>query len=101
MIIVWRILYLTMLARECPDASCDIVFTDEEWKMAYTVKYRKKAPDKPISLRTMMSLIAQFGGYLARKYNCEPGPTAVWIGLQRLRDFLEVKHAYDTIKTYG
>jgi hypothetical protein len=98
MIIAWRILYLTMLARECPDASCHIVFTEEEWKIAYVMKHNKKPPKNPITLKTMLNLIAQFGGYLNRKNDGEPGPTAIWIGLQRLRDFIKAKNVYDGIK---
>ena len=96
-IIAWRILYLTLLSRECPDAPCHIVFAEEEWKIAYMIKYGRKAPDKPISLWSMVNLIAQFGGYLNRKNDGEPGPTAIWIGLQRLRDFVKAKQVYDTI----
>jgi IS4 transposase len=98
MIIAWRILYLTMLARECPDINCDIVFTEEEWKVAYIMKYRKKPPKKPINLNSMIILIAQFGGYLNRKNDDYPGPTSIWIGLQRLRDFIKAKNICDGIK---
>ena len=98
MIIAWRILYLTMLAREYPDTSCHIVFTEEEWKIAYMMKYRKKPPKKPITLTCMLNLIAQFGGYLNRKNDGEPGPTVIWIGLQRLHDFIKAKNVYDDIK---
>ena len=105
MIIAWRILYLTMIARECPDANCEIVFAQEEWKVAYMISYRKKPPNKPINLSNMLNLIAQFGGYLNRKDDKEPGPTAIWIGLQRLRDFIIAAEVYNTlspsIKTYG
>ncbi|MBW3596046.1 MAG: hypothetical protein KY475_02085 [Planctomycetes bacterium] len=31
-------------------------------------------------------LIAQFGGYINRKRNDEPGPQTVWLGLQRVHD---------------
>lgn len=98
MIIAWRILYLTMLARECPDASCHIIFTEEEWKVAYMMAHHKKPPKKPITLSKMLNLIAQFGGYLNRKNDGEPGPTAIWIGLQRLRDFIKAKNIYDGIR---
>ncbi|WP_423202095.1 IS4 family transposase [Legionella fairfieldensis] len=40
------------------------------------------------------------GGYLNRKNDPEPGPTTLWIGLQRLRDFLGAKQALSNI-TYG
>lgn len=31
MIIAWRVLYLTLLGRECPDIECDVVFEEKEW----------------------------------------------------------------------
>jgi hypothetical protein len=72
MIIAWCILYLTHLAREFPEVSCDIVFSDEEWKIAYMMTYRKKPPEKSINLALMLNLIAQFGGYLNRKNDPSP-----------------------------
>lgn len=98
MIIAWRILYLTMLARECPEASCHIVFAEEEWKVAYMMAYRKKPPQKPIPLSTMINLIAQFGGYLNRAGDGEPGPTVIWIGLQKLNDFVKAKRICESIR---
>ena len=98
MIIAWRILYLTMLAREFPDEECHIVFTEEEWKVAYMMAHQKKPPSKPITLSKMLNLIAQFGGYLNRKNDGEPGPTTIWIGLQRLRDFIKAKNVCGSIR---
>ncbi|MFT8258323.1 MAG: IS4 family transposase [Candidatus Symbiodolus clandestinus] len=52
----------------------------------------------------MLNLIARFGGYLNRKHDPQPGPAALWIGLQKLRDFIQAKRVYDFIqagKTYG
>lgn len=98
MIIAWRILYVTMLARESPDAPCTIAFAEEEWQVAYMVKYKKKSPDQPMSLFCMVNIIAQFGGYLNRKNDHEPGPTVLWNGLKKLRDFIVAKQAYDQIK---
>jgi hypothetical protein len=98
MIIAWRILYLTMLSRECPEVNCDVVFSKEEWEIAYIMTYRKKPPKKAIKLKSMMLLIAQFGGYLNRKNDGDPGPTAIWIGLQRLRDFIKAKNICDGIQ---
>jgi hypothetical protein len=104
MIIAWRILYLTMIARESPNDNCEIAFTEEEWKVAYTVFYRRKPPDKPIDLSSMLNLIAQLGGYLNRKNDKNPGPTSIWIGLQRLKNFITAAEAYNALsnyKTYG
>lgn len=44
MIIAWRILYVTMLVRESQDAPCTIPFAEDEWQVAYMVKYKKKYP---------------------------------------------------------
>ncbi|MCG6860987.1 MAG: hypothetical protein LJE70_06885, partial [Chromatiaceae bacterium] len=35
MVIAWRVLFLTMLGRDCPEMHCDTVFADEEWKAVY------------------------------------------------------------------
>ena len=32
MIVAWRVLYTTMLGRECPQLSCEIIFSEAEWK---------------------------------------------------------------------
>ena len=45
-ITAWRVLYVTMLGRECPDLPCDVLFTDEEWKSAWTI-----CTDKPVPKR--------------------------------------------------
>ena len=60
--------------------------------------FRKKPPKKPLQLSTRVNLIAQFGGYLNRKSDGEPGPTAIWIGLQKLRNFMEAKKVYDSFR---
>ena len=35
----------------------------------------------------MLGLVASLGGYLGRKHDGPPGPQALWIGLQRMRDY--------------
>jgi hypothetical protein len=87
LIIAWRVLFLTMCGRNYPDLPCDAVFDDEEWKAAFITATRTLPPKKPPSLKDMLVLIATFGGYLARGNDPAPGPTALWIGLQRTRDF--------------
>lgn len=67
MIIAWRVLYLTMLGRDCPQMPCDAVFADEEWKAVYLVTQRKPPPEQPPSLDTMVRMIATLGGFLNRK----------------------------------
>ena len=89
MIIAWRILFLIMLGRECPELPCNAVFDDEEWRAAYVVSKRKPPPDQPPSLNDMIRIIAGFGGFISRKGDGFPGPQTIWIGLQRVGDFTQ------------
>lgn len=88
MIIAWRILYLTMLGRFCPDMPCSSVFEEEEWHAVYVVTHRVPPPKIPPDLNTMIRMIAGLGGFLNRKGDGFPGPQPIWIGLQRTRDFV-------------
>jgi hypothetical protein len=88
MIVAWRVQYLMMLGRECPDLPCDVAFDEDEWKTAYAVVKNQRPPKKPPSLKTMVAMVASLGGYLGRKGDGEPGPKAVWVGLQRLTDLV-------------
>lgn len=97
LIVAWRVLYLLMLGRACPELSCEVVFAPEEWRAAYLVAEKKKPPRQPPPLSLMLTLIAGLGGFLARKGDGQPGPKALWIGLQRVRDFvlaLELRDAW-------
>ena len=59
--------------------------------------YRKKPPKEPISLASMINIIARFGGYLNRKKDPEPGPASIWNGMHRLGDFIKAKNIYDDV----
>jgi len=102
MIIAWRVLYLTMLGRDCPQMPCDAVFADEEWKAVYLVTQRKPPPEQPPSLDMMVRMVATLGGFLNRKSDGFPGPKTLWIGLQRVPDFVLALEAQRSIGTsYG
>jgi hypothetical protein len=97
MIIAWRVLYLTMLGRECPEMPCDTVFADEEWRAVYLVTQRQAPPDAPPSLDTMVRMVATLGGFLNRKSDGFPGPKTLWIGIQRIPDFVVALEAQRNI----
>jgi len=97
MIIAWRVLFLTMLGRDCPEMPCDTVFADEEWKAVYLVTQRQPPPDEPPSLDTMVRMVASLGGFLNRKSDGFPGPKTLWIGLQRIPDFVLALEAQRSI----
>ena len=88
LIIAWRILHLVTWGRECPDLACDVVFDAEEWHAAWIVSKHTKPPETPPKLNEMVRMIAGFGGFLGRKRDGHPGPTVLWKGLQRVREFV-------------
>lgn len=88
LIVAWRVLYLTTLGRACPELPCDCVFDREEWQAVYLVAKRQPPPPAPPPLNEMIRLMSSLGGYLGRKGDGPPGPKPIWIGLQRVRDFV-------------
>ncbi len=103
MIIAWRILYLTMLGRTCPELPCTVVFSDEEWQAAYIVGKREPPPEDPPALNDMIRMVAGFGGFLKRKRDGFPGAQTIWTGLQRCFDFVLAMEAQRAIhsQSYG
>jgi hypothetical protein len=87
LIVAWRVLFVLMLGRQCPQTSCEAVLAEEEWKSVYVLATSKPPPPKPPPLAEMVERIAGLGGHLGREHDGPPGPKAMWIGLQRMRDF--------------
>jgi hypothetical protein len=50
-------------------------------------------PSSPPSMSEMIAMIGSLGGHLGRKRDGPPGPQSIWIGLQRMRDFVLVLDA--------
>ncbi len=84
MVIAWRILYLMKVARTYPELSCELFLSKTEWQIAY-VMIKKKRPQKPPTIGEMIRLVAQVGGYLARKSDGPPGMKTLWRGMSRIR----------------
>jgi hypothetical protein len=87
LIVAWRVLYVLMLGRNCPQVRCDAVLAEAEWKSVYRVVTGREPPGTPPALGEMVTMIAELGGYLGRKHDGPPGPKVIWVGLQRMRDF--------------
>jgi IS4 transposase len=99
MIVSWHILYVMMLGRTVPELPCNVVFEDIEWHAAYVIAHKRKPPETPPSLAELILIIAQFGGYLARKNDPPPGPKAMWVGMQKLRNYTVGFQAHAAITT--
>jgi hypothetical protein len=74
-----------------------VVFDPCEWRAAYIVVKRRPAPSMPPRLGEVILLVASLGGYFGRKHDGPPGPKAMWIGLQRLRDFVIALEAQEAL----
>ncbi len=90
-IVAWRLLWLTLQARETPEAPCTVVLEEYEWKaLCATVHaHTRQLRMKPPTLREAVRMIAQLGGFLGRKCDGEPGPQTLWRGLRRLDDIAQ------------
>ena len=97
MIVAWRVLYVMMMERNCPNISCEVVFETAEWQAIYATMDKKKPPEVAPTLTEMMERITALGGFLARKSDGCPGPKAIWQGMQRMRDFVIAWNAFQKI----
>ena len=86
MIVAWRVMYVMILGRECPDMPCDLVLSEDEWKAVYTVVQKEPPPRKTPTLQEMVYLIGRLGGHLGRTNDGPPGPKTMWVGMQRMTD---------------
>lgn len=99
LIIAWRILFLSSLAKST--VICTHVLEAQEWQTAWTLIKKTKPPEQPPSLHDAIVLIAQMGGYLARKHDSPPGPKAIWHGLTQLYHITQAHELLSNINTYG
>ena len=81
-------MYLTMLGRECPDLSCDCVFSKEEWQTIYIMVKKSKPPSSPPKLNAMVRMAAAIWN---RNSAPEPGPKTLWIGLRNLQEYIKAR----------
>lgn len=86
MVISWRIQYLLMYGRECPNLPSDLLFSEEEWKSIYIIK-DEAIPDTAPPLNLMIIMIASLGGYLNRKNDSPPGVKTFWTGMVKLKNY--------------
>ena len=92
-VVAWRVMYAAMLARTAPDAPCTAILEPDEWRALACITLKVRIPpDQPPTLRDAVRWIGRLGGFLGRKSDGEPGPTALWRGFQRLHDLSAMYH---------
>ncbi|MBD0321324.1 MAG: IS4 family transposase [Gemmatimonadetes bacterium] len=88
-IVAWRLLYLTYLAREIPQAPCTEALSESEWKMLHLRAYPSRAlPATAPTLQEAVLWIGRLGGFMGSNAK-SPGVKTLWRGLRRLSDLLE------------
>ena len=92
LMVSWRIAHLMRMGRNCPDLAARLLFDPEEVQAVYLLS-QQRLPESPPRLNDVIRLIAGLGGFLGRKSDGEPGAKTLWIGLQRLVDFIAGMHA--------
>lgn len=99
LIVAWRVLFVTMLGRACPDLPATAIFDEAEWKSVWTISRQTSPPETPPPLGEMVRMVAALGGWLGRKGDGEPGAGALWRGLQRTTDFAMAWVSFGPAKT--
>lgn len=86
-IVAWRVMCATMLGRECPEISCEVIFSEAEWKSVWTVYQKEPLPKQVPSLGVFLKLVGKLGGHTGKPWDGPLGPKCFWIGMQRTIDF--------------
>ncbi len=90
LVTAWRVFHLTKLGREAPEMPCTVFFEEAEWQALYCYTDRTQAPpDETPPLGEAMRRLAKLGGFIGRKGDGDPGPTALWRGLDKLHFITE------------
>jgi len=89
-IISVRILGMTYLARQHPEASCTMFLEEEEWRVLYCISNRTSLPPStPPTIKEAVLYLAKLGGFLGRKGDGDPGVKVIWKGFNQLHTILK------------
>jgi len=83
LVVAWRVYWLTMVGRERPEAGCEQLLSEDEWRVlgAWATG---KMPDSAPSAQQAAHWIGKLGGWLSRGKEDHPGTTCMWRGLVHL-----------------
>jgi hypothetical protein len=79
----------------------ELFYFKDEWVVVYVIAKQIPPPREPPTIYEMNRLVASFRGFMNRNGDKEPGIKAIWIGLQRLKDFTLAFELLKLTKTCG
>jgi hypothetical protein len=93
LIVAYRILQLQGRSKVDPHASALTAFSPEECITLGQIHQPPLAPEA-LDLREATRRLARLGGYTARKRDGPPGAKTLWLGWQRLADFIAARRLF-------
>jgi hypothetical protein len=95
-IIAVFIMNMTYAARLNPDTPCTNFFDEDEWQLLYSYGYKtKEIPDKPISIKEAVKLLAWIGSGKRSPSDGDPELKLIWKGLENLYLLCDFKKIID------
>lgn len=90
-VVAYRLLYLTKIARESPDADVSLVASPIEVQVAqsYMKSQREKDLYEITTVAKFVRAVALMGGFMGRKGDGNPGTKVLWQGVRRLWDLVD------------
>jgi hypothetical protein len=90
-VIALHILTITYLGRAVPDAPCNLLLDDDEWRILYRVVHKtKQPPETPYTMEEAVRYLGQLGGYKRSPSDGPPGLQSIWNGLFELYFAMEI-----------
>jgi hypothetical protein len=91
-IVAIYIMALTYSARVDPDASCDIFFDDDEWKVLFCAANKTHQPPvTPYCVKEAARYLAILGSFASAPSDGEPGAKVIWQGLRVLFNLIQYR----------
>lgn len=101
-VIAWRVLFVTYIARQQPQARAEVILSPTEIKVLEGANNLKLPKAKKIkTVEQAVAALAKLGGHMGRKNDKAPGIITVCRGMMRLNDFMSGFFLSAQLKIYG
>ena len=87
------ILATTYFARNMPEAPCNILLEEQEWKILYRIVTREpNPPTEPYSIKTAVAFLGELGSFKHKPSDGDYGVKSIWRGLIKLFEAIDLSH---------